>query len=123
MHFSHETTRLFQSVFPLFDFGISFADSSEVNVTDNQDAEISALETKIEDVLSKIDSLSTGSDVDEYKALLDEQYAQKLNKLELMIIPLLNNLKKNPDKEYIFWPNRSSVIDGQIEKILAITRA
>ena len=105
-----------------FDFGISFADSSEVNVTDNQDAEISALETKIEDVLSKIENLSTGSDVDEYKALLDEQYKQKLNKLELMIIPLLNNLKKNPDKEYIFWPNRTTVIDGQIQKIKELTR-
>jgi|TARA_R100000008_G_scaffold84337_2_gene71493 hypothetical protein len=105
-----------------FDFGISFADSSEVNVTDNQDAEISSLENKIEDVLSKIDTLSTGSDIDEYKELLDEQYKQKLNQVELMIIPLLNNLKKNPDKEYIFWPNRTSVIDGQIEKILTITR-
>lgn len=105
-----------------FDFGISFADSSEVNSTDNQDAEISALEDKIEDVLSKIDGLSTGSDVDEYKTLLEEQYKQKLNKVELMIIPLLNNLKKNPNKEYIFWPNRTNVLDDQIEKILAITR-
>ena len=105
-----------------FDFGISFADSSEVNSTDNQDAEISSLEDKIEDVLSKIDSLSTGSDVDEYKALLDEQYKQKLNKLELMIIPLLTNLKKNPEKEYIFWPNRTTVLDSQIEKIIAVTR-
>jgi len=105
-----------------FDFGISFADSSEVNSTDNQDAEISSLEDKIEDVLSKIDSLSTSSDVDEYKALLDEQYKQKLNQVELMIIPLLNNLKKNPDKEYIFWPNRSDVLDNQIEKILSLTR-
>ena len=105
-----------------FDFGISFADSSEVNSTDNQDAEISSLEDKIEDVLSKIDSLSTSSDVDEYKALLDEQYKQKLNQVELMIIPLLNNLKKNPNKEYIFWPNRSDVLDNQIEKILSLTR-
>ena len=105
-----------------FDFGISFADSSEVNSTDNQDAEISSLENKIEDVLSKINDLSSTSETDEYKALLDEQYKQKLNQIELMIIPLSNNLKKNPEKEYIFWPNRTSVLDSQIEKILDITR-
>ena len=30
----------------------------------------------------------------------------KLDKLYNAITPLLNNLKKNPEKEYILWPNR-----------------
>lgn len=31
---------------------------------------------------------------------------EKLDSLYNAIIPLLNNLKANPDKEYILWPNR-----------------
>jgi hypothetical protein len=31
---------------------------------------------------------------------------EKLDNLYNAIIPLLNNLKANPDKEYILWPNR-----------------
>ena len=33
------------------------------------------------------------------------------------------NFKKNPDKAYIHWPNRTAVIDKQIEKILKVTRS
>lgn len=46
----------------------------------------------------------------------------KLKALEDLILPLLYNLKKNPDKPYIKWENRVPVIDAQIEKITAITR-
>ena len=31
---------------------------------------------------------------------------EKLDKLYNAISPLLTNLKKNPEKEYILWPNR-----------------
>ena len=31
---------------------------------------------------------------------------ERLDKLYNAITPLLNNLKKNPEKEYILWPNR-----------------
>ena len=31
---------------------------------------------------------------------------EKLEKLYNAITPLLTNLKKNPEKEYILWPNR-----------------
>jgi hypothetical protein len=47
----------------------------------------------------------------------------KLLKLEDLIIPLLNNLMKNPEKEYIKWPNRVEKIQAQIQKILEITRS
>ena len=36
---------------------------------------------------------------------------QKLKKLHNAIKPLLANLKQNPDKEYILWPNRVAVIE------------
>ena len=35
----------------------------------------------------------------------------KLNKLYNSILPLLSNLKKNPEKEYILWPNRVAKIE------------
>lgn len=36
---------------------------------------------------------------------------EKLDKLYNAIIPLLNNLKKNPEKEYILWPNRLKKVE------------
>ena len=36
----------------------------------------------------------------------------KLDKLYNAITPLLNNLKKNPEKEYILWPNRLSKVEA-----------
>jgi ABC-type sugar transport system substrate-binding protein len=35
----------------------------------------------------------------------------KLDKLYNAIVPLLNNLKKNPEKEYILWPNRIEKVE------------
>ena len=46
-----------------------------------------------------------------------DQYKEKLNSLSSIIIPLLNNLSKNPDREYIYWPNRVEKINEQLEKI------
>jgi hypothetical protein len=46
----------------------------------------------------------------------------KLKQLEKLIIPLLDKLMENPDKEIIKWPNRKSVIEKQKAKILKITR-
>jgi hypothetical protein len=37
-------------------------------------------------------------------------------------MPLLENLLKNKEKEYIYWPNREPIIRGQMQKILEITR-
>lgn len=48
--------------------------------------------------------------------------ANKLKALEKLIIPLLKNLKSNPDKDYIKWPNRAGILDAQIAKILGLTR-
>ena len=36
---------------------------------------------------------------------------EKLDKLYNAITPLLNNLKKNPEKEYILWPNRLKKVE------------
>jgi len=38
-------------------------------------------------------------------------HEDKLNRLYQSILPLLQNLKKNPEKEYIKWPNRVKKIE------------
>jgi hypothetical protein len=39
------------------------------------------------------------------------------------ILPLLNNLKKNPDKPNIVWPDREKKIDQFIEKLENILKS
>jgi hypothetical protein len=36
---------------------------------------------------------------------------EKLDALYNAIVPLLNNLKQNPEKEYIKWPDRLSKVE------------
>lgn len=40
-----------------------------------------------------------------------EQLEARLDKLYNAITPLLNNLKKNPEKDYILWPNRLAKVE------------
>jgi len=39
-------------------------------------------------------------------------YQDKLDRLYNAIVPLLNNLKKNPEKEYILWPDRLAKVEA-----------
>ena len=46
---------------------------------------------------------------------------EKLNALYNAILPLLTNLKKNPEKDYIYWPNRVGKVEefeDHISKII-----
>jgi hypothetical protein len=61
------------------------------------------------------DPTAVQAEVDETKT--------RLQQVEALILPLLRNLQKNPEKEYIHWPNRAPVIQKQIDRILAITRS
>jgi len=62
---------------------------------------------------------------DELEAVTDLQkradtalnYQTRLENLYNAIVPLLNNLKKNPEKEYILWPNRLKKVE-QFEDML-----
>ena len=49
-----------------------------------------------------------------------EKYASDLLKLRGAIQPLLNNLRANPSKDYIYWPDRLDKVDAfeaHIDKI------
>ncbi len=54
---------------------------------------------------------------------IEQIYKEKLLQVEGLILPLLYNLMKNPEKPMIKWENREEVIKSQIEKITAITRS
>ena len=51
------------------------------------------------------------------------QYKVKIKEVEQLVMPLLYHLTQNPEKEYILWPDRASKVQGQINKILEVTRA
>lgn len=77
----------------LFDFGFTAVDETELNSYQQAEAKVEDAEEAANAVSEKIDNL--------YNA----------------IQPLLNNLKANPEKEYILWPNRLEKVE-QFEKFL-----
>lgn len=77
-----------------FDFGFTAVDEKELDAVQ-----------KLETTSSKADELE-----------------DKLNKLYNSILPLLSNLKKNPEKEYILWPNRTEKIEEFEEHIARIIK-
>jgi hypothetical protein len=75
-----------------FDFGFTLVDEADLDVA--------------KEVAASTASASNAQD--------------RLDKLFNAITPLLNNLKANPEKEYIKWPNRVDKVEafeGQILKI------
>lgn len=57
------------------------------------------------------------------KEILSQQLQSTDAKAQLIynaITPLLNNLKANPDKDYIYWPNRHEKIDAFADKLYQI---
>jgi len=56
---------------------------------------------------------------DTVKNLTDEssKYKARMIKLYDTIIPLLNNLEKNPDQEMIKWPNRDKKVKEFKQKL------
>ena len=66
-----------------FDFGFTAVDENELEAVQKTSSKLEA----------------TGNKASELE--------DKLNNLYNAILPLLSNLKKNPEKEYILWPNRT----------------
>jgi len=65
----------------------------------------------------------TAMDADEL-ASVDTKIVEKtttatevINKLDDFIRPLLENLAKDSDKEYIYWPNRIEIINKKIAEL------
>lgn len=80
----------------LFDFGFTLVDENELEAVQEAQQVANEVSTTSTEVQRQLDSL--------YNA----------------IQPLLNNLKQNPEKEYILWPNRLAKIEqfeSHIQKI------
>jgi|TARA_B110000503_G_scaffold136244_1_gene218238 hypothetical protein len=80
----------------MFDFGFTAVDEDELTA-------VKALRTTANEVASTAEDTQT-----------------KLDKLYNAITPLLNNLKANPEKEYILWPNRTEKIEAFENKLFDI---
>lgn len=71
----------------IFDFGFTAVDEDELEAV--QQAQLAVSKTS-----------STASELE-----------QKLDKLYNAIQPLLTNLRANPEKDYIYWPNRLAKVE------------
>jgi hypothetical protein len=54
---------------------------------------------------------------------IEEQYKDRIKEIEGFILPFLVNLSKNPEKEYLRWPNRADSVKKIIDKFLTFTRS
>ena len=77
-----------------FDFGFTAVDEDELEVVQKQSQKLESNSGKAEEL------------------------EDKLNKLYNSILPLLSNLKANPEKDYIYWPKRTEKV-AQFEDLIA----
>ena len=82
-----------------FDFGFTAVDETELEAVQKATQEVSQVATTASTTQEKLDRL--------YNA----------------VIPLLNNLKKNPEKEYILWPDRLSKVEAFEDKLTEIYKS
>lgn len=81
--------------------------------------------SEIQDKLQMIVEMnSTCEGAGAVKAQYDELLKAKMNEIEQLVLPLLINLKKNGDKDYLYWPGaqRTAQVELQAERILNITQ-
>ena len=83
--------------------------------------ELEKIESKI---ASLTDSMRVMSDeMSDRKEELNDKWSTRMNEVEALILPLLQNLAKDGDKrEWIRWPNRTDILNAQIDKIREVTR-
>tara|TARA_B100001059_G_scaffold202962_1_gene211234 strand:+ start:9380 stop:9646 length:267 start_codon:yes stop_codon:yes gene_type:complete len=81
-----------------FDFGFTAVDEDELEVVQKQ--------------TQKLESTSGKA----------EELEDKLNKLYNSILPLLANLKANPEKDYIYWPKRTEKVEAFEDLIAEIVK-
>ena len=116
-----------------FDYGFSTTDEDPNVRTEPADHSLpTEVEGKIDEIMETLResmaylvSINTKLvDIEDAKpgAANESELREKVRLLEAIIVPLLNNLLKTSDRPYIFWPDRKSIIEKQLEKVLQITR-
>ena len=113
----------------------TLGDKEDTSLFDETGEKITRLETKVDKILAMESSQVASAleeqgssiravidEVEERKGELNEKFSGKLKELESLVIPMLKGLMKNADKEYIYWPDRTPILEKQIEKVYSITR-
>ncbi len=113
----------------------ALGDREDTSLFDETGEKISRMEEKVDKILAMESSQVASAleeqgssiravidEVEERKGELNEKFTGKLKELESLVVPMLKGLMKNADKEYIFWPNRTPILEKQIEKVYSITR-
>ena len=113
----------------------TLGDKEDTSLFDETGEKITRLETKVDKILAMESSQVASAleeqgssiravidEVEERKGELNEKFSGRLKELESLVIPMLKGLMKNADKEYIYWPNRTPILEKQIEKVYSITR-
>lgn len=109
-----------------FDFGFTAADEDELNALVQLDDQTTPDEIK--EMQEKLDLILQMNSTCDGATAVKEQYDQlllaKMEEVEKATLPLLVNLKKNKQKDYLYWPGgeREAKCDLQIQKLLNITR-
>lgn len=85
---------------PLGDFDFGFTAMSEAELKANE----AQLQQTVEQQSAELEAVS-------------RSYEEKLNTLYKMIMPLLKNLAKDPEREYIHWPDRHKKMTDFIIKV------
>ena len=108
----------------IFDFGFTAVDEpdNQVPAPAQPSVDQDAILDKLAQLEAKVLNADTSGMINEHRTLIESDVSSKLRDVEDLVLPLLYNLQKNPEKEYIHWPNRTAIIDKQIEKIKAVTR-
>ena len=113
----------------------TLGDKEDTSLFDETGEKITRLETKVDKILAMESSQVASAleeqgssiravidEVEERKGELNEKFSGRLKELESLVVPMLKGLMKNADKEYIYWPNRTPILEKQIEKVYSITR-
>jgi len=113
-----------------WDFGFTAVDDipstpsepTQPLVAQVDDEQLQTILDKLERLEGLVRTTNNDGMINEHRELVQQDVASKLKQVEDLILPLLYNLQKNPEKDYIHWPNRTAIIDKQVEKIKAVTR-
>lgn len=84
-----------------FDFGFTAVSEDELKTIERElEAKVAIQDTQLKEVAAS--------------------YEQKLNTLYSMVMPLLKNLAKDAEKDYIYWPNRQKKMQDFIAKVQSL---
>ena len=82
-----------------FDFGFTAVDEKELEAVTTASAKVAKATGTVQEAQDKMDTM--------FNAMM----------------PLLNNLQKNPEKEYIYWPDRHNKVEQFRDKLTILYKS